>query len=409
MSVVEPIREDWGARVRRLGEPHSIGIAGIVLAVLAFWLALPPWTVRSPAVPLAFAVLGAIAGIWALSRGERRVGWWAVGLALVCAAGAVWAQGRSADSLDAVFGVSLLAATLRAATPLTFAAIGGIFSERAGVVNIGLEGMMLTGAFFGIAVVGWTGQWELGVFAAMAAGGLLALIHAFFSIHLRADQIVSGTAVNFLALGITGYLFRSIYGTRGTPELKERIPDLSVPGLRDIPYLGDVIGEMSLMIWMAILLVIVSWVVLFKTTLGLRLRSVGEHPKAADTVGISVFGVRYGAVVFSGMLAALGGAYLSFGFGGAFNENMTIGKGFIGLAAMIAGNWRPLPAFTVCLLFGFSEGLGRRLQGSDLLPDVISSPNLLSTLPYVITLIALVGIIGRSRPPASVGRPYTKQ
>jgi ABC-type uncharacterized transport system permease subunit len=409
MSVVEPIREDWGARVRRLGEPHSIGIAGIVLAVLAFWLALPPWTVRSPAVPLAFAVLGAIAGIWALSRGERRVGWWAVGLALVCAAGAVWAQGRSADSLDAVFGVSLLAATLRAATPLTFAAIGGIFSERAGVVNIGLEGMMLTGAFFGIAVVGWTGQWELGVFAAMAAGGLLALIHAFFSIHLRADQIVSGTAANFLALGITGYLFRSIYGTRGTPELKERIPDLSVPGLRDIPYLGDVIGEMSLMIWMAILLVIVSWVVLFKTTLGLRLRSVGEHPKAADTVGISVFGVRYGAVVFSGMLAALGGAYLSFGFGGAFNENMTIGKGFIGLAAMIAGNWRPLPAFTVCLLFGFSEGLGRRLQGSDLLPDVISSPNLLSTLPYVITLIALVGIIGRSRPPASVGRPYTKQ
>jgi general nucleoside transport system permease protein len=409
MSVVEPIREDWGARVRRLGEPHSIGIAGIVLAVLAFWLALPPWTVRSPAVPLAFAVLGAIAGIWALSRGERRVGWWAVGLALVCAAGAVWAQGRSAASLDAVFGVSLLAATLRAATPLTFAAIGGIFSERAGVVNIGLEGMMLTGAFFGIAVVGWTGQWELGVFAAMAAGGLLALIHAFFSIHLRADQIVSGTAVNFLALGITGYLFRSIYGTRGTPELKERIPDLSVPGLRDIPYLGDVIGEMSLMIWMAILLVIVSWVVLFKTTLGLRLRSVGEHPKAAETVGISVFGVRYGAVVFSGMLAALGGAYLSFGFGGAFNENMTIGKGFIGLAAMIAGNWRPLPAFTVCLLFGFSEGLGRRLQGSDLLPDVISSPNLLSTLPYVITLIALVGIIGRSRPPASVGRPYTKQ
>jgi ABC-type uncharacterized transport system permease subunit len=409
MSVVEPIREDWGARVRRLGEPHSIGIAGIVLAVLAFWLALPPWTVRSLAFPLAFAVLAAVAGIWALSRGERRVGWWAVGLAVVCAAGAVWAQGRSADSLDAVFGVSLLAATLRAATPLTFAAIGGIFSERSGVVNIGLEGMMLTGAFFGIAVVGWTGQWELGVFAAMAAGGLLALVHAFFSIHLRADQIVSGTAVNFLALGITGYLFRSIYGTRGTPELKERIPDLSVPGLRDIPYLGDVIGEMSLMIWMAILLVIVSWVVLFKTPLGLRLRSVGEHPKAADTVGISVFGVRYGAVVFSGMLAALGGAYLSFGFGGAFNENMTIGKGFIGLAAMIAGNWRPLPAFTVCLLFGFSEGLGRRLQGSDLLPDVISSPNLLSTLPYVITLIALVGIIGRSRPPASVGRPYTKQ
>jgi general nucleoside transport system permease protein len=409
VSLAEPIAGEWGPRLRRLGEPHSIGILGIILSVFAFWLALPPWTVRSLAFPLGIAVLGAIAGVWALSRRERRVGWWAIGLAVVGMAGAVWAQDNSVASLEGVFGVSLLAATLRAATPLTFAAIGGVFSERSGVVNIGLEGMMLTGAFFGIAMVGWTGQWELGIFAAMAAGGVLALIHAFFSIHLRADQIVSGTAVNFLALGLTGYLFRSIYGTRGTPELKERIPDVSVPGLQDVPYLGDVVGDMNLMIWMAILLVIVASVVLFKTPLGLRLRSVGEHPKAADTVGISVFGVRYGAVVFSGMLAALGGAYLSFGFGGSFNENMTIGKGFIGLAAMIAGNWRPFPAFVVCLLFGFSDGLGRRLQGSELLPDVISSPNLLSTLPYIVTIIALVGIIGRSRPPASVGRPYVKQ
>jgi general nucleoside transport system permease protein len=410
MSVADqPVRQDWTARMRRLSHAHSVGIAGIVLAVLAFWLALPPWTIRTVGVSLALAILGAIAGVGAVSRGERRVGWWAIGLAVVCAAGAIWATGRQVESLDAVFGVSLLAATLRAATPLTFAAIGGIFSERSGVVNIGLEGMMLSGAFFGIAVVGWTGQWELGVFAAMAAGGILALIHAFFSIHLRADQIVSGTAVNFLALGVTGYLFRSIYGTQGTPELEERIPDVTVPLLDRIPYVGDVIGTMNLMIWMAILLVVVSAIFLFKTPLGLRLRAVGEHPKAADTVGISVFGVRYAAVVFSGMLAALGGAYLSFGFGGSFNENMTIGKGFIGLAAMIAGNWRPFPAFVVCLLFGFSDGLGRRLQGSDLLPDVISSPNLLSTLPYIITLIALVGIIGRSRPPAAVGRPYAKQ
>jgi ABC-type uncharacterized transport system permease subunit len=409
MSVAAPTRPDPAALVRRLGEPGSIGILGIVLAVLAFWLALPPWTVRSIGLPLALAVAAAIAGVWAVSRGQRRVGWWAIGLAVVCGAAAVWAQDHSVAALEAVFGTSLLAATLRAATPLTFAAIGGIFSERSGVVNIGLEGMMLTGAFFGIAVVGWTGQWELGIFGAMLAGGVLALIHAFFSIHLRADQIVSGTAVNFLALGITGYLFRSIYGTKGTPELEERIPDLSVPGLRDVPYLGDVVGDMNLMIWMAILLVIVSTIVLFKTPLGLRLRSVGEHPKAADAVGISVFGIRYGAVVLSGMLAALGGAYLSFGFGGSFNENMTIGKGFIGLAAVIAGNWRPLPAFTICLLFGFSDGLGRRLQGSDLLPNVVSSPNLLSTLPYIITLVALVGIIGRSRPPAAVGRPYIKQ
>jgi general nucleoside transport system permease protein len=150
--------------------------------------------------------------------------------------------------------------------------------------------------------------------------------------------------------------------------------------------------------------VIATSVFLFKTPYGLRLRSVGEHPKAADTVGISVFRTRYAAVVFSGMLAALGGAYLSFGFGGSFNENMTIGKGFIGLAAMIAGNWRPFPTFAICLLFGFSDGLARRLQNE---ADI--SANLLQTLPYIITLIALVGIIGRSRPPAAVGRPYVKQ
>ena len=398
-----------GERLRGVAPTRWIAVAGIAFGVLAAWLALPPFTARSPTLPIACGILAAVAGVWAVSRQERKLGVWALVLAVLGTALAVWAQGRDVGALEAVFGASLLAATLRSATPLAFAAMGGIFSERSGVVNIGLEGMMLTGAFFGIAVVGWTGQWEVGVFAAMAAGGLLALIHAFFSIHLRADQIVSGFAINFLALGLTGYLFRSIYGTRGTPELEERIPTVSVPGLRDIPFVKDVIGDMSLMIWMAILLVIVAWIVLFKTPLGLRLRSVGEHPKAADTVGISVYGIRYGAVVFSGMCAALGGAFLSFGFGGAFNENMTVGKGYIGLAAMIAGNWRPYPAFVVCLLFGFSDGLSRRLQGSELLPDILSSPNILQTLPYVITLIALVGIIGRSRPPAAVGRPYVKQ
>jgi ABC-type uncharacterized transport system permease subunit len=396
-------------RLRGVEPSRWVAVVGVALGVLAGWLALPPFTARSLVLPLAAGIAAAVAGVWAISRHERKLGWWALVLAVIGTAFALWAQSRDASALEAVFGASLLAATLRAATPLAFAAMGGIFSERAGVVNIGLEGMMLSGAFFGIAVVGWTGQWELGIFAAMAGGGFLALIHAFFSIHLRADQIVSGTAINLLALGLTGYLFRAIYGTKGTPELEERIPTVSVPGLRDLPFVGDVIGEMSLMIWMAFLLVIVTSIVLFKTPLGLRIRSVGEHPRAADTVGISVYGIRYGAVVFSGMCAALGGAFLSFGFGGAFNENMTVGKGFIGLAAMIAGNWRPFPAFVICLLFGFSDGLSRRLQGSQLLPDILSSPNILKTLPYIITLIALVGIIGRSRPPAAGGRPYIKQ
>jgi ABC-type uncharacterized transport system permease subunit len=407
VSVIDAQAE----RLRGLSGPRWIAILGITLGVLALWLSLPPWNIGFAGAPIALGVAAVAAGIWGFTRDERKLGFWAILVGVVAAVASVlWLQDASEETKGDIFNAALIAATLRAATPLAFAAMGGIFSERAGVVNIGLEGMMLTGAFFGIAVVGWTGQWELGIFAAMAAGGVLALIHAFFSIHLRADQIVSGTAINFIALGMTGYLFRSIYGTRGTPELEERIPTVSVPGLRDIPFVGDVIGEMSLMIWMVILLVLVTYIVLFKTPIGLRIRSVGEHPKAADTVGISVYGIRYGAVVLSGMLAALGGAYLSFGFGGAFNENMTIGKGFIGLAAMIAGNWRPFPAFVVCLLFGFSEGLARRLQAQgEALPTPLDSVNFLQILPYVITLVALVGIIGRSRPPAAVGRPYIKQ
>jgi len=401
MSAVATERQDgWLAR---LTEPRSIGILGIVLGLLAFWLALPPWTVRFEGAPIAVGIAAAAAGLWAFMRDERRIGTFALVAAALGTAAAIWAQGREVSSLEGVVSVGLVAATLRYATPLAFAALGGIFSERAGVVNIGLEGMMLAGAFFGIFAAVKGEHWTVGLLGAMAAGGLLAAIHAFFSIHLRADQIVVGTAINFLALGVTGYLFRYIYKEEGTPSDVSRIPELSVPGLRDVPFLGDVIGEMSLMIWLVIILLIVGYLILFKTPTGLRLRSVGEHPKAADTVGISVFAVRYIAVISSGMLAALGGAYLSIGFVGSFNENMTVGRGFIALAAVIFGKWHPFGAAAGCLLFGFSSGLAQRLQGE---ADI--SANLLSTLPYVLTLIALVGLIGRSRPPAAVGRPYVK-
>ncbi len=409
MSTAEETGETTADRLRRLGEPRSVAIAGICVGLLAFLLSLPPFTVRNIAVPAALAVLAAALGLWALTRGERKLGVWALVIAAIAILGALWFQGESTSELESVFSVGLLAATLRFATPLTFAAMGGIFSERSGVVNIGLEGMMLAGAFFGIAVAAKTGQWELGLLGAMAAGGTLGLIHAFFCIHLRADQIISGFAINFLALGLTGYLFRSIYGTRGTPELPERIPDVRLPLIEDIPYVGDIFGQLNLMIWLMFLTVILSWIVLFKTPLGLRIRSVGEHPRAADTVGISVFKIRYAAVILSGVLAGLGGAYLSFGFGGTFNENMTAGRGFIALAAVIFGNWRPFGAFGACLLFGFSSALALRLQGSPLLPSDLASANLLQTLPYVLTLVALVGVIGRSRGPAAAGRPYIKQ
>ena len=401
--------ETAAGRLRRLGDPRAIAILGIALGLLAFWLALPPWTVRFGLVPIAVGITAAFAGLWAASRGERKLGLWAIAVAALGTLAAIWAQGKAEESLGDVVNVGLVAATLRYATPLAFAAIGGIFSERAGVVNIGLEGMMIGGAFFGIFAAAETGSWLVGLLGAMVAGGLLALIHAVFSIHLRSDQIVSGTAVNFLALGLTGYLFRSIYGAEGTPSEISRIPDVPLPVIRDIPFVGDVIGDMSLMIWLVLALLVLAYLVLFKTPIGLRIRSVGEHPKAADTVGISVYGVRYAAVVLSGMLAALGGAYLSIGFVGSFNENMTVGKGFIALAAVIFGKWHPFGAFGGCLLFGFSTALAQRLPGSELLPAAISSGNLLQTLPYILTLVALVGVIGRSRPPAAVGRPYVKQ
>jgi ABC-type uncharacterized transport system permease subunit len=392
-------------RSRRLATPQAVAIGGIALGILAVWLALPPWTTRTLGIPIAAGFFGAAAGLFALTRDERRLGWWALGVSVVGTAAALWLQGRDEATLTAIFSTGLIAAMLRFATPLAFAAIGGVFSERSGVVNIGLEGMMLSGAFFGIWATVWSGSWAVGVLMAMAFGGLFGLIHAFFSIHLRTDQIVSGFAINFLALGLTGYLFRSIYGSQGTPSNISRIPDVRLPGvIRDIPYFGDVFGQLNLMIWVMFGLLIASWIVLFKTPIGLRLRSVGEHPRAADTVGINVYAVRYAAVVSSGMLAALGGAYLSIGFTGSFNENMTVGKGFIALAAVILGKWSPIGAFAATLLFGIGFALQIPLQRE---ADI--SANLLSTLPYVLTLIALVGVIGRSIPPAAVGRPYVKQ
>jgi len=268
--------------------------------------------------------------------------------------------------------------------------------------------MMLTGAFFAVWGSDVTGSWQLGLAIAIVAGGLMALLHAFFSITLRADQIVGGTAINFIALGLTTYLLIKIYGDEGTPTDIQTIPNVHLGFLDGIPGIGsfleDVFGRLNLMIWVAMALVVVTWLVVFKTTVGLRIRSVGEHPRAADTVGINVYAIRYGAVTLSGMLAAAGGAYLSLAFVGSFQDNMTAGRGFIALAALIFGNWRPFGAAIACLLFGFSSALAKALQEYSLSVSV-----LFEALPYVLTLIAVAGVIGRSIPPASVGRPYVKQ
>ena len=384
---------------------RAVAWTGVVLGLLAFFVALPPIAARTPVWPVLFGMLGIAAGIWAVSRGVRRLGWSAIVIGVLGIALGYLATRSGIEKLDqVVIWSALLAATLRYATPLTFAAIGGMFSERSGVVNIGLEGMMLMGAFFAIVAADKLDSWPLGVLAAVVAGGVTALVHAFMSIHLRADQIVSGTAINFLALGVTGYFFIDIYGHQGTPGRGiPRIPDVTLPGVQSIPFVGDVIGQLNLMVWGSFVLLIVSYLVMFKSPVGLRIRSVGEHPRAADTVGISVYLVRYVCVVVSGMLAALGGAYLSIGFLGSFNENMTAGRGFIALAALIFGNWRPFGAFGAALLFGFSSALAQRLPAYS-----ESGAVLFSALPYVLTLIAVAGVIGRSIPPAAVGRPYVK-
>jgi ABC-type uncharacterized transport system permease subunit len=389
----------------RLTGPKQIGILGIALGALAFWLALPPLARTEVLLPILVGLLAIAAGIWAASRGERKVGWGAIVAGLFGIGLGYLATRSGRTNLDEVVVWSaLLSSTLRYATPLTFAAIGGMFSERSGVVNIGLEGMMLAGAFFGILGAQKSGSWVIGLLTAMAAGGGLALIHAFFSIHLRADQIVSGTAINFLALGVTGYFFIDIFGSEGTPSGIPSIPNVRLPGIEDVYFVGDVLGNLNLMIWVSFAVLVGSWILMFKTPIGLRIRSVGEHPRAADTVGISVYGTRYAAVTMSGVLAALGGAYLSIGFVHSFNENMTAGRGFIALAALIFGAWRPFGAFAAALLFGFSSALAQRL------PEYSESGAVLfQALPYVLTLIAVAGVIGRSIPPAAIGRPYVKQ
>jgi simple sugar transport system permease protein len=396
----------WAATPwERVRGARGVGIAGVLLGVLACFLTIPPIEANSIIWSAFVGILAIACGIWAVGRGEKRLGWGAVASGMAGIGLAGLAIQSSSENLNTVFRADLIASMFVFSTPLVFAGIGGMFSERSGVVNIGLEGMMLMGAFFGVYGADKGGSWVWGVVAAMFAGGTMALVHAFFSIHLRADQIVSGTAINFLALGITGYFFFDLYNGEDIPVGVSSIPDVAIPYVKDWRFLGPAIGDLNLMVWASFLLVIVSYIVVFKTPIGLRIRACGEHPRAADTVGINVYSIRYGAVVTSGILAGLGGAYLSIGFGGgAFTDNMTAGRGFIALAALIFGAWRPFGTFYAALLFGFSTALAYRLPVySD------SAATLFQTLPYILTLIAVCGVVGRTVPPAADGKPYVRQ
>ena len=300
-----------------------------------------------------------------------------------------------------IFTLSLLWSTIRLATPLILAALGGMFSERSGVINIALEGKMLAGAFTAAAVtyaadakfgMGNASPW-IGLLAAIVAGLFIAAIYAVTCIRFKADQVVSGAAINILMFGMPGFLSGAFFLSSGsTPQLpKEHL----------IPLTPIVI---------AFAMVAVSWYVMYRTPFGLRLRSVGEKPEAADAAGVSVNRIRYCGVLIAGVLAGIGGAYLSIGQSSLFTRNMTAGRGFIALAALIFGKWRPIQTMLACLLFGFTEAISIQMQGAVKLPSGEDIPvQFIQMVPYVLTIIVLAGFIGSSRPPKALGIPYQKE
>ena len=385
------------------GRERWIGWAAVALGVLAFVVTLPPFLLRSLWLPALLAVAAVVAGAATVRAGRKRLGWGAIVAGLAALLGAYGATRADVDKLEVVVAWgALTAAMLRYATPLLFAALGGLISERAGVVNIALEGMLLMGAFWAAFGADKTGSWALGILIGVVSGMALALIHAVFSVSLRSDQIVSGTALNLLALGITGFFYVDTYGAQGTPDDLPQVPEIPLP-TEGLGFIGAAISNLNLLVWGALLTTLLVWLFVFRTARGLRMRSVGENPKAAETVGVNVYVVRYSAVIASGGLAALGGAFLSIGFVHSFSENMTAGRGFIALAALIFGAWKPLGTLLATLLFGFSSALAQRLpEFSD------QAATLFQALPYVLTLIAVAGLVGRSIPPAADGVPYKR-
>jgi general nucleoside transport system permease protein len=292
-----------------------------------------------------------------------------------------------------IFTIALIFSTIRLSAPLILAALGGLFSERSGVINIALEGMMLAGAFTAAAVTHAVGNPYVGLLAGMGAGMLVAAIHAVACIRYRADQVVTGTAINILMIGMPPFLSGAFFLSSGaTPQIPK----------------GNLIPTIPIVI--AFLLVPLTWYILYKTPFGLRLRSVGENPEAADAAGVRVTRMRYAGVLLSGILAGIGGAYLSIGQSSLFTRNMTSGRGFIALAALIFGKWRPVQTMLACLFFGFPEAVTIQMQGVVKLPSGEDIPvQFIQMVPYLLTIIVLAGFIGSSRPPKALGIPYEKE
>ncbi len=389
-----------------LGYAPYLGAAEPVTSTLTFGIGRDapmlemPTTISMLLVGICYLISGVLGFI---PRQERLSNWllWGSGVLIFPAVLIAAAAGTRTNVL------TMIGETLRLATPLVLGALAGIYSERVGVVNIAIEGMMLMAAAAGFTVFAFTGSIWLGILSALLVGAISALLHGLLSITFKTDQIISGTVINILALGITSYIRRTLLidlsGGRVT------LPQIPIPILSQIPLIGDVLFHNKPIFYAMIVLVVLTHIVLFSTRWGLRMRAVGENPRAADTVGINVYWTRYLNLLVSGVIAGLGGAWFSLETVGGFDDGMTAGKGFIALAAMIFGKWTPSGAFGGALLFGFAEALATRFQLLGIRMFGWPIPvEFLQILPYVTTMVVLAGLIGRATPPAAVGQPYEK-
>jgi general nucleoside transport system permease protein len=347
------------------------------------------------------ALVTVFLGAWQLARGIKSTNL-LVGIVAFCyvAAFLIWAaKGKSMDL------VGMMNTSLVRATPIALAALCGVISERAAVVNIGIEGIMLLSAMTSVMLGSLSHNLYVGLLAGMLTGMFVAGLHAVLVIQFRVDQIISGVAVNIIGAGASSFISNRYLQISNTLNNSGIFPNIAIPGLVKIPILGPVLFENNIMVYLMLILVAVTFVVLFYTPWGLRTRAVGEHPKAADTLGINVYMTRYVNVILGGMVAGMGGAYFTIGSVGRFDKLMTAGKGFIGLAAMIFGNWNPIGALGSSLIFGFADSLQIKMQ-------ILSIPiptEFLQMAPYIVTIIVLAGFVGRVHPPAADGSAYVKQ
>ena len=406
-------------RQRVLGVLYLLIAVGMVLAFgvsvaadasSSFGLTLPtaPIAVPNLVVPSAttvylLAAVVAFAGAIQLTRGFGAK--WAAVMGLVAFAFVfaflTWVAAGQSMNLT-----GLLETTVQRSVPIAFGALSGVLCERAGVVNIAIEGMLLSGAFVSAVVTSAFDNPWLGMLSAILVGGLLAALLAVLAIRYRVDQIIAGFFINILVTGLTAFLsVRLLQPFQDELNTPERLGPIAIPFLSDIPILGPVLFRHNIFVYLLFGLIFVIHFGLFYTRWGLRVRAVGEHPKAADTVGVNVYWVRYSNVILGGMVAGLGGAFFTIGSTGGFEREMTAGRGYIGLAAMIFGGWNPIGGFLAALVFGFADAIQSRLS---ILSIAIPSEFLLM-VPYVVTIIVVAGLVGRARAPAADGKPYVKE